>query len=264
VSSATASTTRSRIDPRIRARRVAVRRDEGRRRLRRLVVLVGVSAVVGLLYLATRGALLDVDHVRLTGAVRSDEAAVLDASRIRVGAPMTDVDLAAARRSIRALPWVDSVSVTRRWPGTVAIRITERQPAAAVRDGAGQWHLVDAGGRVLAPVEAPVEGLSRIHVATPLVAPGATQGGISGALAVATLLTPDLHAWVTAIVPSADGTVELTLVGDITVALGTPAHLADKLIDLATVLTRVDLTDLATIDLTVVHTTVVTRRASPA
>ena len=57
--------------PRFRERRIKVRRDEGRRRLRRLVILALVmAAVLGGLG-ATRSVLLDVDDVAVAGGART-------------------------------------------------------------------------------------------------------------------------------------------------------------------------------------------------
>src|SRR5690606_28763699 len=84
------------IDPRLRARRTAVRRDEGRRRLRRLVGLVAVCAILAGGYLITRSPLLDVDQVRVEGAHRTGAEQLLDATGLRTGEPMTDIDIGSA------------------------------------------------------------------------------------------------------------------------------------------------------------------------
>jgi cell division protein FtsQ len=251
------------IDPRMRARRIAVRRDEGRRRLRRLLLLVAAAALLVVGYLLTRSPLLDVDHVRVEGAQHTDVDVLLTASRVRRGAPMTDVDLKAARKNLTARPWIDSVRVTRHWPGTVTIRVVERQ-ASAVVHAQGTWVVVDRTGRVLDQPAAPPADLAVIELDAPAAAPATTQEGLGAQLSVAELLTPDLRAWVTAILAPDPDNVELRLQGGIRVLLGSQVHLSDKIVDLATVLTRVDLRDLETIDLKVVHSPVLTRHASAA
>jgi cell division protein FtsQ len=250
----------ARIDPRMRARRVAVRRGEGRRRLRRLLALVAVAVMCALAYLATRSPLLDVDQVRARGLVHTTEAELVAASGIEDGVAMTDVDAGRAEDSIAALPWVDTARVERDWPGTIEIHVTERRPSATVLGAAGEWFLVDDTGRVLAPADGPAADRPTIATGATIAAPGSTQPGLGGALAVVRLLTPDLQAWVQVVQPAPDGTVDLLLQGEVRVDLGSTAHLPDKIIDLATVLTRVDLAGLDTIDLSVVHTPVVTRK----
>jgi len=46
------------------------------------------------------------------------------------GAGLLSVDLAAVRARLRALPWVDTVSVERAWPRGLAVRVTEQTAAA--------------------------------------------------------------------------------------------------------------------------------------
>jgi cell division protein FtsQ len=250
----------ARIDPRMRARRVAVLRGAGRRRLRRLLAVLVLAVSIGLAYLATRSPLLDVDRVNTHGLVHTDAADVLAASGVDRGVAMTDVDAGDAEQAIAALPWVDSVRVERDWPGTIEIHVTEREPTATVLGPAGEWFLVDDTGRVLDRADGPAVDRPTIVAGAPIAAPGTTQPGIGDALAVVRLLTPDLQAWVQAVEPGADGTVDLLLQGEVRVELGSTAHLGDKIVDLATVLTRVDLADLQSIDVSVAHTPVVTRK----
>jgi cell division protein FtsQ len=248
------------MDPRFRARRAAVRRGEGRRRLRRLIGMIVVAVLIGVAYLVTRSPLLDVDQVRVVGADRSGVDAVRAVAGIEEGSPMTDAPISQAHDRITALPWVQSVEVERRWPGRIDIRVTERAPAAALLGADGALYLVDGTGRVLAPGTSDAVQVPVIMIGSAAVAPGSQQPGVTGPLAVGRLLTPDLHAWVEALVPEADGTVDLMLRKGIRVQLGSQAHLSDKLVDLATVLTRVDLADIETIDVSVVHNPVVTRK----
>lgn len=252
----------ARMDPRIRARRAAVRRDEGRRRLRRLLTMLTVAATVGVIYLVTRSPLLDVDHLRVHGAHNTGVEAVLAASGIEIGDPMTDVSLGGAHDAILQLPWVESVRVERHWPGTIEIHVTEREPVAVLHTGDGSWVLLDGTGHVLTVGAGEAPDLPAITIDTAAVPAGAQQHGMSGALAVARLLTPDLRAWLSSIRPAPDGTVDLLLHQDIRVELGSQAHLSDKLVDLATVLTRVELDGIDTIDVSVVHDPVVTRRVA--
>jgi cell division protein FtsQ len=237
-----------------------VQRGEGRRRLRRLLLLVAVAAVVGLGYLATRSPLLDVDHVRADGLVHTRADDIIAVSGIDIGVAMTDVDADEAEDAIAALAWVDTVRVDRDWPGTIEIHVTERQPTATVLGTSGEWFLVDDTGRVLDRTDGPAADRPTIVTGAAITTPGTQQPGISDALAVVRLLTPDLQAWVQAVQPAPDGTVDLLLHGEVRVELGSTAHLRDKMVDLATVLTRVDLSGLDTIDLSVVHTPVVTRK----
>ncbi|WCO65218.1 FtsQ-type POTRA domain-containing protein [Iamia majanohamensis] len=134
--------------PRMRARRVEVARDVGRRRRRRLnvvlaVVCLGVWTLVGL-----RSSLLDVDRVQVSGAEHTSADAVRAAAGIAPGEPMVGADLDGGTEAVAALPWTDEVRIARMWPGTVRIVVTERTPVAVVRTPGG-WARLDAEGRVL-------------------------------------------------------------------------------------------------------------------
>ena len=90
--------------------------------------------------------LLDVDEVDVGGNVRTDRAAVT-ASGIAVGDPMTDVDLAVARRGIDQLPWIDA-NVDRELARDRPDPRHERVPVSAVAQS-GRVVLVDARDTVL-------------------------------------------------------------------------------------------------------------------
>jgi cell division protein FtsQ len=138
----------------MRARRAEVVRGVNRRRVRRLKAVLGVVCAIVWALVALRSPLLDVDRVQVVGAERIPVADVTRAAGNGPGTPLIDVDLAGARAAVAALPWVDEVRVTRSWPGTIRIVVTERHEVATVRagrsDGANGWALLDADGRVLA------------------------------------------------------------------------------------------------------------------
>src|SRR5690606_15497893 len=111
------------IDPRIRARRIAVQRDAGRRRLRRVVDLGLVLAVAAGFLVALRSPLLDVSAVRVSGAERTGVQAVLQAAGIAEGDQLVDVRPGRAADRVAALPWVGEVTVHRSLGGTVDISV---------------------------------------------------------------------------------------------------------------------------------------------
>jgi len=149
---------RASIDPRIRERRVAVARAQGRRRLRWLAAVVVLGILGAAAWLLTHSSLLDVDHVRVAPTEHVSAAEVRFASGVNQGDPILFVDLDAVAERIERLPWVDEADVNRRLSGELDIRVTERIPAAWARRAADQVALVDGRGRVLADAtEAPAE-----------------------------------------------------------------------------------------------------------
>lgn len=255
---------RTAMHPRFRARRIEVKRDAGRRRLRRLVALGVLAALIVAGYLVTRSPLLDLDHVRVAGLAHTDEATLLAAGGLRAGQPMTDLDIDRARRAISALPWVDTVAIDRHWPGTVTVSIAERRAVAALTVDAGQWLVLDATGRVLETRTSRPADLAALAGVGVTAAPGESVPAALPGLALAGYITPDLRLWFIEVVTNPDGSLDAVLQNSIRVSFGSQAHLSDKMIGLATVLTRVDLTDLDHIDLQVPNSPVLTRRRSKA
>ncbi|CAN5771207.1 hypothetical protein BH10ACT1_BH10ACT1_31770 [soil metagenome] len=141
------------MDPRLAARRIEVARDRGRRRRRRLIALLAVTLLVLAGVGISRSSALDVDRVRVAGAERSGADLVRERAGISRGRAMTSVDLGAATRRVESLPWVSSARLTRAWPGTVRVEVTERVAAAVAGAGPGAV-LVDRHGRILGPAGA--------------------------------------------------------------------------------------------------------------
>ena len=249
------------IDPRIRARRIEVRRTEGRRRLRRAMWLVVVAALVAGAWGMTRTALLDVDRGVVAGAAHTGRDAVVEAARVRHGDPLLDVDAARVRADVERLPWVAAATVSRSWPGTVHVRIRERTPVALAPAGDG-WALVDGGGRVLERVAEAPDGVPVLAGVRPAGEPGSTlRDDAAGPLAVAAALPGRLEPRVRAI--TLDGRQLVLSVGEVPnpddpdprtvpVRFGPATDVAAKLVALDALLTEVgDLGAVAQIDVRV-------------
>ena len=205
--------------PRFRARRIEVRRDEGRRRRHRLFVLVVVVALVAGAAALLRSPLTDVDRVTVVGASETPSAAVVEASTVELTDPLIDVDPGAAARLVEALPWIEQARVERLWPSSVRIEVIERVAVAQVAT-AGGWAEVDAEGHVLQIDESPAPGLVQVAGAR-AGAPGSVlDAGELASLELAAQLPADLAAAV-ATVNIEGATLSLTLrEGDIPVELG--------------------------------------------
>lgn len=246
------------IDPRIRARRIEVRRVEGRRRLQRLLDLGLVALVAAGFVGALWTPLLDVDEVQVSGATRTGEAAVLEQAGIAVGDRLVSVDLGRAGERVAALPWVREVHLARRVDGVVTLEVTERRPVAVVASGA-QRLLVDDEGRVLGPAAATPD------VGSVVVLDGVGEvpppGGFLGSD------TADLLALAARVATAAPGALTAVRAKDLTgslaqggeVRFGDARQLDAKVRSLRTVLAQVDLTCLAVLDLRLPGSPVLTR-----
>lgn len=233
----------------------------GERLTRRQIVFVIVVALLTAVfggYGLTRSPLMDLDRIRVDGVERTSPDAVRDASGLELHAAMTDLDLAGARKGIAALPWVGEVHVARSWPATVTVRVVERVPVASVRTPDGIV-IVDKTGRVLERVDSAPATLPKLIVIDPAVEPGATQPHLGSLISVAIQLTPELRAWVNSLTVGPDGSPQIRLRDDVPVIFGDAVRISEKLIDLATVLTRVELKDICKIDISAVHNPSVAR-----
>jgi len=249
------------MDPRIRRRQIDVTRQAGRRRLRLVVAAVVVATVVLAAWGTTRSPLLDVDRVLVDGAVRSGNAAVLNAAAIPRGRAMTDVDGTGAARRVSRLPWVERADIVREWPSTVRVRVVERGATAVVRAAAADtaWVLVDRVGRVLAPVATPPPGVVIVDGVPPAGAPGTVMpAAASVGLEVAADLPPGLAPRVATVTVTPTG-VELRLKPQGVVRLGAGDDIVAKLGATQTVLAAVDGRTVASLDVRIPGSPVLTR-----
>ncbi len=246
------------IDPRIRARRIEVRRVEGRRRLQRFVDLGLLAMVVAAFLGALWTPLLDVDEVRVEGAAHTGAEVVRAHAGIGRGDRLVAVDLHGAGTRVAALPWVGAVTVHRGVDGVVAISVTERTAVAAVGTGDAAM-LVDRAGRVLGPV-----------AGAPGVGPVIELTGVSAVPSVGAFLESSqsdaLHA-IERISAAAPGAVRAVAAQGLTAQLvqggavrfGDTSQLDAKVRSLRTVLDQVDLRCLAVLDLRLPGSPVLTR-----
>jgi cell division protein FtsQ len=247
------------IDPRIRARRIEVQRDVGRRRLQRLVDVGLLLAVVAGFAVALRSPLLDVDAVEVQGAEHTGPDAVLDQAGIALGEQLMDVDLRAAGERVAELPWVDDVHLHRGLDGTVEVALTERIPVALVGEGESAV-LVDAEGRAVAlGSDAPdlAAQVVRFDVPDTVLQPGDhLPAGATEALTLASRLaaTPGLGMDLVL-----GDEVVGRLASGIEVRFGAATQVDAKVRSLRTVLDQVDLACAAMIDVRAPGSPVLTR-----
>ncbi|MDQ1709979.1 MAG: cell division protein FtsQ, partial [Frankiaceae bacterium] len=151
------------------AHRFAQRARSERRRKQRiwLAAAAAVLLVVGCAGAVARSSLVRVRSVVVTGTKRQPVGDVLSAAAVTDGAPMWTLDTGAVRRRVAALPRLRTVAVSRSWPHTVRIAVTERTPVAVVAPpGAGQI-VVDSGGAEIERLAAAPPGLLRVRLTAP-------------------------------------------------------------------------------------------------
>src|SRR4051794_27408527 len=129
----TAPSRRPPVDPRVRDRWVAARREEGRRRLRVLVIVMSVVAAVALAWAVTVSPLLAVEQIEVTGNAQVTPAGVVAAAQVSGGDAMVWLAPSRVEARLELSPWIRTATVSRDWPRTLTIEVTERSPAAWVQ-----------------------------------------------------------------------------------------------------------------------------------
>ncbi|MFH1475225.1 MAG: FtsQ-type POTRA domain-containing protein [Chloroflexota bacterium] len=158
-------------------RRTGQRRASGGFSPRRALAALVMLATAGLIWGAVASPVFVAKTVEVEGAVLTGDDAVRVALDLPTPAPnvftlATDV----LRERLLALPAVDDAEVSVGLPGTLRVRIVEREPVLAWRRG-GAVLLVDRDGRIVA--DAAVDGAasaSAAAVGLPLVADRRTSG----------------------------------------------------------------------------------------
>jgi len=228
------------VDPRMEQRRLEVRAEHNRRRLRALRAAV-IAVVAALLAVAVlHSPLLVVRRARASGEVQTAEGDILRAGGLTGHPLMIGLSLTRSAAAIERLPWIATARVRRSWPDTVIVTVTERVPVAVVVSD-----LVDVSGRVLSPAPAfatllPVR-IGAGAKAPALPPPGATIPAVyrPGVQVVATMPAA-LRPRVQAVLVRPDGTVRLALSNGTSALLGDTTDLAAKFEALLTILERVD------------------------
>jgi cell division protein FtsQ len=150
-----------------------------------LTAMVLVLAL--LVWLVAFSSVLGVRTVTVVGARTVSAEQVRAAAGIRAGAPLARLDLAAIRSRLSAVAPIRTVTVSRSYPASVTIRITERvaigyRPAGDGVDG-GQELLVDRDNVAFRTVASAPAHLPRLVVpadGAPSMAAAAVAGALPG------------------------------------------------------------------------------------
>lgn len=91
---------------------------------------------------------LGIEGASVTGHRHTADSDIYKALELDRNNLLFAFDAAAARKRIEALPWIDKATVTRVFPNSLKVVVSERQPYALWLNG-GTSLLVDSGGRTL-------------------------------------------------------------------------------------------------------------------
>jgi cell division protein FtsQ len=198
-----------------------------------VVLLLGIGSVVGARALLLGSTRFQVAGVEVTAPAGVDAAQVRAVAGIRLGTPLLLVDTDAVAQAVAQVPAVASVRVSRAWPHTVRLTVTERTPVALTRSATGPW-LVDASGLAYAPAGRPLPVLPML--AATRVAPN--DASTRAALVVLTSLTEPVRQKLQVVAADGPNAVTLRLDGGRLVLWGSPDESGRKASVLEAILTQ--------------------------
>lgn len=203
-----------------RSRRAFARRQWARRWLQWKFLLAGLL-VVGLLaggvWLVWFSSVFAVAKVEVTGLDDLREQQVLSVLGVTNGDQLVSVDPAGVEARVEAIAEVREARVSRKWPDTVVIEVSEREPIAVVEVG-GQLRGLDVEGAVFDRFAKPPPDLPRVQTA-----PDAGREALQEAAAVVEALPADLAARVDHVEVATVDQISLVLRDDRTVVWGSAA-----------------------------------------
>lgn len=128
-------------------------RKKPRRWPRRTIAAVLFAGALGGAGRFLSGPLFSVRRFEIAGNERARTEDLLRTLETWRGRNLVMLDLGPIAERLAGEPWVERVTLSKRFPDGLSIRVTERRPVALFRDGARLLWL-DAKGRTIAPYDA--------------------------------------------------------------------------------------------------------------
>ncbi len=124
---------------------VAPRRRKSGRTVRIALFVVVLAAAAAGLARFFGGSLFSLQRIQVAGNSRARTEEILRAVEPWRGANLVALDLSGIAHAVGAHPWVERVTLTKRLPDGLAIRVTERRAVALFREGSRLWWLSPEG-----------------------------------------------------------------------------------------------------------------------
>jgi cell division protein FtsQ len=100
---------------------------------------------------STTAAGFAIEDVRVSGNEQTSEIDILQQLGLDGTTSLVALDIAEARRLIGELPWVQSVTVRKVYPGTIEVKLTERKAFGIWQHGS-DLSIIERSGSVIAPL----------------------------------------------------------------------------------------------------------------
>ncbi|WP_370514569.1 cell division protein FtsQ/DivIB, partial [Adlercreutzia sp. ZJ305] len=224
---------------------------------KRPLIIVGVIAAIVLAlavawFALARTSAFAIENVEVTGADHLTTNEVSQLVSIPQGTTLLSVDVDAIKSSLERDSWVESVSVSREFPSTLKVAVTERQVAAVVEVPVGStqtiqnWAIASDGmwlmaipsqdsevGRTLSPkIYEDAESVLRItgvpYGLAPEIGAYCTDDNVNNALSIVDGMTTELADQVKKVTATDPASTLLTLENGVEIAFGTADDIREK------------------------------------
>lgn len=210
--------------------RAEVRRFTWRSRRRRtawLVTLGSITVLLGGIIGAAYSPLMALRTIEVVGAERVSSDQVVDALSDQLGTPLPLIDFSHVKSELADFILIQSFVTESRPPGTLVVRIVEREPIGVISSDAG-FDLVDAAGIVIESTEELPEGYPQIEAPD-----GVGSAGFLAAGEVIHALPAGIRSELDSVQAATKDDVTLNLAGGAKVAWGSAEESEYKAVVLA-------------------------------
>ncbi len=229
------------MDPRLRARRIAVKRAVGRRRLR-WFVLAGVVVVLVTGVLAALGSSLFAvqrGKITISGGNEMSQTDLAAAVDRLAGHPVLLINTHSIEAQLKRSPWVRDARVTTSFPHSASIEILDRIPLATYQGSDSKFRIIDIDGVVVDVIDGqPIEFM--LITGPGVNASAGTSSGVAftHAAELVQALSPAVRSRTASVTVSDTGALGLVFHSGAKVVFGAPTQLLDKLTRLEAFLKR--------------------------
>jgi len=120
----------------------------------RVLLLTALLLLAGTgLYRFLGGALFTLRRFHISGNERARTEEILTALAPWKAGNLVTLDLAPLASQLQRLPWIERVTLAKKFPDGLSVRVAERKPVALLREG-GRLFFLDARGIPIAPYDA--------------------------------------------------------------------------------------------------------------
>ena len=131
---------------------VSPRKRKGRGAVRAILLAAALLASGAGLTRFLTGSLFALARFEISGNARARTEEIVKALEPWKSRNLVLLDLERVAARLQAIPWIARVTLAKKFPDGLSVRVSERQPVALLREGGGLWWL-DARGIPVAPYD---------------------------------------------------------------------------------------------------------------